>query len=406
MTATGRVLVTDAARGSAIAIIRSLGRSGFDVIAADSDPRSPGFRSRYTSDQLVYPPPTTDSGGVVAALLRAAREYPIDLIIPVTDEVILPLSDARERFAGVSLLALPDPSALAVVGDKFATLLLADRLGIATPRSALVTSVREACERAPTLGWPVVLKPRASRVQRQDGTVEAFEVAYARDAPDLAMRMEQFEGRCTVLLQEYCRGEGHGVELLLHRGRPLAAFQHRRLHEVPITGGASSLRESVRLDEQLFAQAVCLLQELEWTGLAMVEFRVGPDGPRLMEVNGRVWGSLPLAVRSGMDFPARLADLYLSGPPGDGGKLDTSYRVGVRSRNLELEIAWIGSVVRGNRRYPFLQGPKRRAALAAGMRLFSPRDGYDIVCRDDPRPGLAEVAKVARKLVRKTTHRP
>ena len=59
--------------------------------------------------------------------------------------------------------------------------------------------------------------------------------------------MEQFVGRCAVLLQEYGPGEAHGVELLLVDGRPLAAFQHRRIHEVPLTGGASSLRESVPL---------------------------------------------------------------------------------------------------------------------------------------------------------------
>ena len=47
----------------------------------------------------------------------------------------------------------------------------------------------------------------------------------------------------------------------------------------------------------------------------MVEFKVGPEGAHLMEINGRIWGSLPLAVRAGMDFPARLADLFLDGPP-------------------------------------------------------------------------------------------
>src|SRR3954449_2422268 len=178
-----------------------------------------------------------------------------------------------------------------------------------------------------------------------------------------AREIGRLAGRCPALLQEYYAGEGHGVELLTDRGRPIAAFQHRRLHEVPFTGGASALREGVALDPELYGHAVRLLAELRWTGLAMVEFRVGPDGPLLMEINGRIWGSLPLAVKSGVDFPLRLVELHL------GRRLDpvagAKGAEGVRSRNLGLELVWIASVLRRERRYPFLPAPRRRDAVAA-----------------------------------------
>src|SRR5207302_298489 len=73
--------------------------------------------------------------------------------------------------------------------------------------------------------------------------------------------------------------------------------------------------------------AVKLLEALDWTGLAMVEFKVGADGVRLMEINGRIWGSLPLAVRSGVDFPAMLAELWL----GAGALPMRSAECGVRN---------------------------------------------------------------------------
>ena len=397
----GRVLVTDAGRGAAISIIRSLGERGYDVVAADFRPRSPGFYSRYTSARLRYPPPQVAPQRAVATLREAARDLQVDLIVPVTEELVLPLSEARTDFAGICALALPEPQALARAADKLATLELARGLGVPTPRTALAATAAEALEAASALGWPVVLKPRASRVNRNGGTIDAYEVGYAGDAEGLAEQMESFEGRCEVLLQEYYPGEAHGVELLLHRGRPLAAFQHRRLREVPITGGASSFRESVALDPELYDHSVRLLAALEWTGLAMVEFKVGREGPKLMEINGRIWGSLPLAVKSGMDFPARLAELYLSGPPENGHGADTSYEVGVRSRNLDLEVLWIASTLRRKRRFPFLPPPRRRDALAAGLRLLSPTDGFDVLSRHDPRPGLAEIAGVASKLRRK-----
>jgi predicted ATP-grasp superfamily ATP-dependent carboligase len=267
------------------------------------------------------------------------------------------------------------------------------------PRTALVRTADEAANAAPDLGWPVVVKPARSRVVRADG-VDRFEVTYADSPAALRRIMEQLEGRVDVLLQEYRVGAGHGIELLLADGEPLLAFQHRRLHEVPITGGASALRESVPIDPAMLAHATALMRELRWTGLAMVEFLVGDGAATLMEINGRIWGSLPLAVKSGADFPLGLAQLFTGQRPAAG----PTPRVGVRSRHLRLELIWIASVLRGKRRYPFLSAPRRRAALAAALRLLNPRDGFDVLSREDPSPGLAEAAQVAGALLGKARH--
>jgi predicted ATP-grasp superfamily ATP-dependent carboligase len=380
-----------------------------EVVAADELPRSPGFYSRYTSERVRYPPPAEAPEQAVAVLLRAARELSVDLIVPVTDEIILPLSEARAHFAGVCRLALPGTQALAAALDKRATLDLAERLDIPVPRTALVANTDEALAAAEEIGWPVVLKPQSSRVYRKEqdpktgeqGKVAAFGVSYAAGPETLTTQVGHLEGRSGVLVQEYCTGTGIGIELLMDRGRPLAAFQHRRVREVPITGGASSYRDSVPLDPVLLDHAVRLLGALDWTGLAMVEFKAGNTGHTLMEVNGRIWGSLPLAVKAGMDFPARLVDLCLNGSSNARVRLDTAYEVGVRSRNLELETMWIGSALRRGRRYPFLEAPSRREALRVALRLLNPADGYDVLSRDDPRPGLAEIAQIIGKISRK-----
>ena len=399
-----RVLVTDAGRGSAIAVIRSLGRRGLHVIATDHDRRSPGFRSRYAAERIVLPDPAADPAGVVDRLHALAAAGRVDLIVPVTDEVLLPLSDARERFDGLCALAIPDRAALATAGDKAATLDLARRLGVPVPPTVVARTADEALAAASDLGWPVVLKPASSRVVR-DGVVERFEVVYADGPVALAAAMRRFEGRCAVLVQEYRAGVGHGVELLVDRGRPLLVFQHRRLHEVPITGGVSALREGVEPDPVLLDHATRLLGALGWTGLAMVEFRVGEAGPVLMEVNGRIWGSLPLAVKSGADFLLGLAALYL-GPRLNRAANGTAATpaVGVRSRNLGLEIVWIAMVLRRRRRYPYLHAPARRAGLAAAVRLPLPRDGFDVLSLDDPLPGLADAARAAGHVLRKVGH--
>jgi hypothetical protein len=120
-----------------------------------------------------------------------------------------------------------------------------------------------------------------------------------------------------------------------------------------------------------------------------------------MEINGRIWGSLPLAVKSGIDFPARMADLYLSGPPENGRRPDTDYKIGMRSRNLDLEVLWIASTLRGRQGRRLVAVPPRRRALQAALRLPYPKDGFDVFARDDPRLSLAEIARIAAKLLRK-----
>ncbi len=399
----GTILVTDAGRSSALAVIRSLGRSGWRVIAADPDPDAPGLRSRHARGRAVYPSPSINPGACIAAIERIVRCFGVELVIPATDQMVHVLAEARERFEPGCRLAIPDARGLQAVMDKWATLQLAQRLGVPIPPSRLVRTLDEAREAAASLRWPLVLKSSVTPCVDRGGRVVRRPVCYAAGPGELEQRLAHFEGG-PVLMQEFCPGRGCGVEMLAHHGRPVAAFQHRRLAEVPTSGGASAVRESVPIDPKLLDHATRLVEALDWTGLIMVEFKVGRV-VRLMEINGRVWGSMPLAVAAGMDFPARLADLVLgggggSGPP-QGAELNTSYRRGVQACNLELAAVWFANVLTGRRRYPYLPHPRRRDAFRALGGLVGARAGFDTLSSDDPRPGLAELGRIPRKLMGK-----
>lgn len=393
--------MTDAGRGSAIAVLRSLAKAGLRTIAADSDANCVGFRSRCAHDRFVYPDPEKRPDRFVAAIREAVQDRGVDLIIPVTDATLLPLSRARLDFEGLCQLALPEADALDATTDKWRTVCLAEELGVSTPKTVLVSTVAEALDAAEEFDWPVVLKPKRSRTYSEDGRLHSHRVCYAENSAQLAERMGQFEGNCDVLLQQHVAGRGVGVELLMHEGRPLAAFQHRRLREVPVGGGVSSLRESCPLDPVLYGHAIRLLGELRWTGLAMVEFKVRDAHAWLMEINGRVWGSLPLATRSGVDFPGQLAKLYLDGAPAVGEPVDSDYPAGVRCRNLELDLVWMASVLLRRTRQPWMKGPSRWKVAAAVLGLLNPATRMDVFSWRDPGPALASVAQVVRKRFRK-----
>ena len=402
MRTKGTVLVTDADRGSAVSIIRSLGRSGWRVIAGDSSPRALGFRSRYCADRFVYPNPLTEAHRFVDAVQRAVAEREVTLLVPLTDEVICPLVGARDRFVDTCQLAVAETESLESTRNKSETLALAQKLEIPVPPTRIVRTIEDAREAAESLRWPLVVKPSVSRrfdVER--GIVETCSVGYAHGPEQLDEQMLAFGGRLDVLLQEYCEGVGHGVEILAHEGHVLAAFEHKRLAEIPVSGGASAWRQSVPLDSVRLDYATRLAKALRWTGLMMVEFKVASDS-RLMEINGRVWGSLPLAVLSGMDFPSRLAELYVFGPPPRGNApQDTRYRVGLCAYNLDLMIKWILQVLLGRKRYGFLPFPRRRVALRATLALLSPWQKWDLGSFNDWRPAVAELYKIVRSLTAK-----
>jgi predicted ATP-grasp superfamily ATP-dependent carboligase len=96
-----------------------------------------------------------------------------------------------------------------------------------------------------------------------------------------------------------------GIEALIHAGRPIAIFQHRRLKELPYSGGYAVTAIAERPDPKLVDAALVLLGALRWEGVAMVEFRLNRTTGEavLMEVNGRYWGTISLPVSAGVDFP-------------------------------------------------------------------------------------------------------
>ena len=237
MAARRHVLVTDAGRGSAVAFIRSLGRRGWRVTAADSDPASAGFRSRYTTDRLLYPRPSERPDAVVDAIDRAVTATGVDLVIPVTDEVGLPLADARATFAGRTVLALPEGTALAATHDKGTTVALAERLGVPVPLTRVVRPGDDPLEAAADLGYPVVVKPVSSRQFLDDGTIGSYAVAYASDPDDLRRRLASPErGRlgAAAALASGRRDRRRAA----HGPRPAA----RRLPAPTDPGGASDRR--------------------------------------------------------------------------------------------------------------------------------------------------------------------
>ncbi len=116
-----------------------------------------------------------------------------------------------------------------------------------------------------------------------------------------------------VILQEWIEGTGIGASFIFSKYHKVVAFfGHRRILERFPDGGPSVIAESYLYPDAL-KNGARLLKALNWQGVAMVEFRLKHDGKLyFMELNPRFWGTLPLAIASGVDFPRLLVEYYNS----------------------------------------------------------------------------------------------
>jgi predicted ATP-grasp superfamily ATP-dependent carboligase len=325
-----RVFITDGDTRAALAATRSLGSLGHEVVVGER--RSPSLAqvSRHCAIGVTYPDPSTDVEGFARELPRMLRELRVDVLLPIADITTFVITQHRAAIEAICALPLPSTEALELAADKAGLLDTARRLGVAAPRSVRVD--RPGPAPAVDFAYPLVIKPYRSRVRTERGWMSCA-VGYAQNPEHLAASLARRPAHeFPLLLQERIEGPGVGVFACYHHGRVVALFSHKRIRERPPWGGVSVLSESAALPPAARDFAIALLDDLRWHGVAMVEFKQDQrDGvPKLIEINGRFWGSLQLAIDAGVDFPA----LLLQGVRGEPFAPQPPYDVGVRSRWL------------------------------------------------------------------------
>lgn len=325
-----RVLVTDGGERAALAVVRSLGRAGHEVHVCGPRERTLAGSSRWARSRSVVSDPLAAPAAFAAEVRALAARLGIEVLLPISEASLLAVLPFGERPPGV-LLPFPTEPVFRAVCDKRRVLAAAERAGIAVPAQRVIERAEDRATVAPdTFRFPVVVKPSRS-VCEGEGTRCKVPVQHAADWVELRVVLEDLPPEAyPVMVQQRVVGPGTGIFLLMWDGRVRASFAHRRLREKPPAGGVSVLRESVAADPVLADRAAALLASFRWQGVAMVEMKVDEETgtPYLMEINGRFWGSLQLAVDAGVDFPALLVECAAGRPP----KAPPPYRPGVRSR--------------------------------------------------------------------------
>jgi predicted ATP-grasp superfamily ATP-dependent carboligase len=372
------VLLTQAWGRSAYNVVRSLGRRGLSVVVGTDRFSSMAAYSRYAAGTFQHALAIAQTTEFISDVRHALQQYAPNVYMPTAEDtfIIAKFSDhlPRER----TVIPIASFETIRTLHKKDALARLAASLSIPTPRTSAPRTADDIRAFLREVGAPIVLKRVSSSGARgvsyvsREGEIEPW---FTRHVPVDQKFLRGF------IAQQFVEGDGCGVSVLYNHGQLRATFTHKRLREKTSTGGISTLRVGTVMPE-IEAYAHRLLEHVKFHGVAMVEFkhneRTGESW--LLEVNPRFWGSLALAVQSGVDFPYLL---YQMATKGDVEPV-TRYRPGrvVRwllgdARALLSRAAGVG---------------QRRAGPALQMAA-----GYDDLYADDPLPFVASPVLSLRK---------
>ncbi|HEX6073722.1 MAG TPA: ATP-grasp domain-containing protein [Micromonosporaceae bacterium] len=278
-------------------------------------PDEPTWQRPYLDDWRVAD--VSDDVAVVKALTTLAGP---DSGVLTWDETVLEITAAATE--KLSLRHMSARSA-ARCRDKYQTRKLLAEAGLSAVRYGLAHSTEEAEQIAESLGFPVVVKPRA--------LAGSIGVALATDAAEVRTAFELAVGAAYatlptghgVMVEEYLDGPEISVESVIHDGVVSCVHVVRKrlgfdphFEEVGhlVTGWTTEPWAEPARDLVVTAHQTLGVE----LGVTHTELRLTSAGPRLVELNGRLGGDLiPYAawLATGVDMVVAAASLALGQPP-------------------------------------------------------------------------------------------
>jgi predicted ATP-grasp superfamily ATP-dependent carboligase len=268
------------------------------------------------------------------ALIDILKKNKVSVLLPIGNSSCKLVSEYKDEIEKYTSTPIVDKKIMRIAQDKNKTFKFAEKIGISIPITFYLKNRKDVQKILREINYPCVIKKT---------NMGESGVVYCNNRQELVSGLEKIfskkkKNESLPLIQEYVRGSGVGFYALFEKGKCRAYFMHERIHEYPITGGASSLAKS-SYSEELKKIGVKLLKKLKWHGVVMIEFKKNEinGGYKLMEINPKFWGSLELSLKSGINFP------YLAYLLALNKKLPkTSYKKNVYFRwLLPYDILWL-----------------------------------------------------------------
>lgn len=265
------------------------------------------------------------------------------LLFPLDDTAVWMCNELAPN--GSWVLIGPGKSGADLALNKHQQTRLAREAGFKVPETGVASSIQQAIAFSEQIGFPLVLKPVECTTVR-NGRKIARRTQICASASELDAALRNWNESIPLLLQKYIIGVGEGVFGLATPEGVQAWSAHRRLRMMNPHGSGASACVSIPVDQSIRQKTEALIENAKWTGLFMVELLRDRSGELwFVELNGRPWGSMALARRQGLEYPAWSASMALA----HGARADTakSTSPGLVCRNVGRELMYLLFVIRG-----------------------------------------------------------
>ncbi len=294
------VLITDASQRVALELTRSLGRLGLVIHTVERKSTQASPISSYSKHCQAFHLVKNYVSDDFRNLCQHAQ-----VIIPVSTNTILAvINDIALQYPDRFLL--PTHDVFKKVNSKQVIANTAEKIGIGYPKTRVICfdNDTESEDIKKSIKFPMVIK-----LIDDEGLYLApqfrYKIVKTNDEFKTAIQKLSIHQK-DLVIQEYIEGPSYGWSAIYdNAGKCAAHFAHKRLREYPISGGPSTFCESVKCDK-LTEAGKQLLDSFNWVGPAMVEFKldIKNDIYKVIEINPRYWGSLPLARAAGLNLPS------------------------------------------------------------------------------------------------------
>jgi hypothetical protein len=387
------VLIGSAEAVSAPEVIFSLWGAGHRVSVFGSETGRRMLLGLPVHQFLTVPDPSVDAHGAVRALeTQTDGAQAPDAILPLDDASLWLVAQSPRLLA---LTAGADRDGINLALDKAQQINAARAAGLSVPPTRVIDRRADLQDAGITL--PAILKPQMA-VRIEDGHLTRGKAKYLMNKQDMENQPDDLGD--TFLLQPLIKGVGEGIFGFAGPHGITAWTAHRRVRMMNPHGSGSSACRSIPPDPDLRDAVERFITAVHWRGPFMVEFlRDAEDTPWFMELNGRMWGSLALARRQGVEYPALAVALQLDPTHDPGGVTARSWPH--VQRHLGRDLVHLLMVLRGPKTAHHRAGwPRLGQALREVLRP-APRASFYNHDPAYPRFFLADAMRtVARTLFR------
>jgi hypothetical protein len=345
------VLVGFAEASAAPETVWSLVDAGFHVVAFARKGRASALRhSRHVACHEIFPPEVD--------LQRSLADLQSLMIFlsaddPAAQWILFPLDDkgvwlgSKARIENNWIMAGPQGAQAELALNKCVQTRLAAESGFNVPKTGIARSAQDVFEFSAAQSFPIILKA-AECVPVWQGHLHGCRKWICANDSELKHAVAEWGERVPLLVQSFVTGTGEGIFGLAAPDGVRAWSAHRRLRMMNPQGSGSSACISQTVPDDLKRKAETMIERAGWRGLFMIELLRDQSGKLwFVEINGRPWGSISLARRQGLEYPAWHVQLALD-PQSQAG-VGAASEAGVICRHAGREFLHLLFVLRGPR---------------------------------------------------------